>query len=406
MKSILLLAILLCCPLIMMHAQSRKTIVLDSTGQIVPADTVRQVDMIDYLARVLKVKETDAKRNDKKVNFSFFPSASSRTGSKTVVTSFNATFLLGDNANTTVSSVFFVPYLDFNGRYGFLLQPNIWLRGNRWNFTGDHFILSYPQNTWGLGGNTPENNETNIDYKYLRIHQNALKGILPDLALGLGYALDYHYDIDVEDTALGDSTEIYLPADKDYLISSGITLSALYDTRRSTVNPLQGWMGSLTYSVFSTLMGSTDAYQSAFVDVRKYFPLQGRKHDVFALRSYYWTIVTGAAPYLDLPSVRWEPAAGSSSRGLEQNRYRSNAMLYFESEYRFGITANGFVGGVIFGSLTSASEYQTQYFKYWHPAGGAGLRLKFNKYSRTNVAFDYAFSKGYSVFYLNIGEAF
>lgn len=406
MKSLLLLAIFICCSFNMLHAQSPKIIVLDSFGQVVPADTIRQIDMIDYLARIFKIKESEEKRSEKKVNFSLFPSASSRTGSKTVVTSFNASFRLGDIENTTSSSVFFVPYLAFNGRYGFLLQPNIWLRNNSWNFTGDYFILSYPQNTWGLGGNSPDENETSIDYNYLRIHQNAQKGIFPHVAVGMGYALDFHYDIEVEETPLGDSTEIFLPADRDYTTSSGITLSALYDNRPGTINPQRGVMGSVTYSFFTSFLGSTDTYQSIYLDVRKYFPLPGRKHDVFAVRSYYWTIVTGTAPYLDLPSVRWEPASGSSSRGIEQNRYRSNAMMYFESEYRFGITANGFVGGVIFGSLTSASEYQTQYFKYWHPAGGAGLRLKFNKYSRTNVALDYGFSKGYSVFYLNIGEAF
>ena len=145
--------------------------------------------------------------------------------------------------------------------------------------------------------------------------------------------MDYHYDINVEDTELGDSTEVFLPADKDYITSSGLTLTALYDTRQSSINPLQGFMSSFTYSFFGSFMGSTDTYQSLFLDVRKYFSLPGSKHDVIALRSYYWTIVSGSAPYLDLPSVRWEPASGSSSRGIEQNRYRSNAMLYFESEY-------------------------------------------------------------------------
>jgi hypothetical protein len=410
MKSTFLQVVLICCTVSVLHAQSLDSTQahgdIDTSAVIMPDDTVRQVDMIDYLSRFLKVKTTDEKRDDKKVNYSFFPSASSRTGSRTVVTSFNATFYLGDISHTTASSVFFVPYLSFNGQYGFLLQPNIWLKRNSWNFTGDYFILSYPQNTWGLGGNTSADRETGIDYNYLRIHQNALKEILPGLSIGPGYALDYHFAIDVEDTPFGDSTEMYLPADRNYSNSSGVTITALYNTRMNTVNPQQGVMGSMTYSIFTSFLGSTDAYQSLFLDARKYFSMPGRIHDVLAFRSYYWTVVTGSAPYLDLPSVRWEPASGSSSRGIEQNRYRSNAMLYFESEYRFGITANGFVGGVVFASVTSASEFKTQDFIYWHPAGGAGLRLKFNKYSRTNVALDYAFSKEYSVFYLNIGEAF
>ena len=80
--------------------------------------------------------------------------------------------------------------------------------------------------------------------------------------------------------------------------------------------------------------------------------------------------------------------------------------MYFESEYRFGITSNGFIGGVVFGSLTSASEYESQQFLYWHPAGGAGLRMKFNKYSDTNIGLDLALSKDYFGVYLFIGEAY
>jgi hypothetical protein len=43
---------------------------------------------------------------------------------------------------------------------------------------------------------------------------------------------------------------------------------------------------------------------------------------------------------------------------------------------------------------------------YWHPAGGAGVRMKFNKYSDTNIAFDVALSKGFVNVYLFIGEAY
>ena len=81
-------------------------------------------------------------------------------------------------------------------------------------------------------------------------------------------------------------------------------------------------------------------------------------------------------------------------------------MLFFETEYRFNITQNGFLGGVVFANTTSASEYDTQNFKYWQPAIGAGVRLKFNKYTKVNVAFDFGISKDYASVYLKIGEVF
>ena len=120
----------------------------------------------------------------------------------------------------------------------------------------------------------------------------------------------------------------------------------MYDLRRNQLNPQNGFMASLTYSYYHPFLGSDDKWQSIFIDTRKYFPFKGRLHKLLALRGYYWTIVSGNPPYLDLPANRWEPVPGSASRGIRQNRYRSNAILYFESEYRFGITANGLLVGL------------------------------------------------------------
>ena len=188
--------------------------------------------------------------------------------------------------------------------------------------------------------------------------------------------------------------------------SSGWVLPFLYDTRHNSVNPQKGFTSYFTYSFYLPGLGSDDSWQSLFWDVRKYFSLPAAKYRILAFRGYYWTITAGNPPYLDLPANRWEPIPGSASRGIKQNRYRSNAILYFESEYRFGLSANGLWGGVAFASVTGPSEYKTQQFVNWHPAGGLGVRMKFNKYSNTNVTFDVGVSKGFATVYLNIGEAF
>ena len=378
----------------------------DSLSVTGSSDSIRQVDMIDYLVKIFKVKSSEEKRNNSKIRFSLFPTGSNISGGKTVFTSFNVAFLLGDKSNTNVSTIYFVPYIGFGGQYGFQAQPNIWLQSNSWNFTGEYFILNYPQNTWGLGGNSADENECLIDYKHLRIHQNALVGIFPNLAIGLGFAFDNHYDIQLAKTESSALIEDYFPENIDHTLSSGITFPVVYDSRHNSINPQQGLYSSVTYSFYDPVFGSDDQWQSLFADVRKYFPIRGKKLTIFALRSYYWTIISGNVPYLDLPANRWEPTQGSASRGIAQNRYRSNAILYFEGEYRFGITANGLIGGVLFTSVTAPSQYGTQQFIYWHPAAGAGIRVKFNKYSRTNVTLDYGFSKGFQSIYLNIGEAF
>lgn len=364
-----------------------------------------EVDLVDYLVKIFKVKNFQEKRDNQKIKFTLFPTTT--TSGKTSFTSFNASFLLGgDAANTNRSTLYFYPYIGFGGQYGFDIQSYVWYPQNKWNFIGEYFIHNYPQNTWGLGGNATSANETLIEYAHFRLHQRSMKGLWPHFSAGLGYALDYHYNIRVEETG-SDTLDAYLPFYQKKSTSSGLLLPLLYDSRWNSANPKQGLMAALTFRLNTTWLGSDDNWRYMFLDVRKYFPVsRNLKKDILAIRGYYWTTLSGNVPYLDLPSVRWEPTPGQASRGIQQNRYKSNALIYFESEYRFGITSNGFIGGVVFGSVTSASEYESQHFLYWHPAGGAGVRMKFNKYSDTNIGFDFALSKGFATVYLFIGEAY
>jgi hypothetical protein len=407
MKSILFSVFLLLFAFVTLHAQTAGSTTLlpasDSIGITQKTDSIKPVDLVDHIVKWFNIKNPEEKRDNREIHFTLFPTTSS--SGKTSFTSFNASFRLGGDAkNTNVSTVYFYPYIGFGGQYGFDVQSFMWYPQNKWNFIGEYFIHNYPQDTWGLGGNSPDDHETLIDYRQLRIHQKSLKEIWPYFFAGIGYSLDQHYNIQVEEGEINEKFSGYFP-DKNST-SSGIVIPLKYDSRRNSVNPKQGFMADLTYSYFTPVLGSDETWQSLFMDVRKYFPILTHNPGILAVRSYYWTVISGKAPFLDLPAVRWEPTPGQSSRGIQQNRYRSNALLDFESEYRFGITENGFWGGVVFASITSASEYDTQQFMYWHPAGGVGVRMKFNKYSDANIGFDVAVSKGFVNVYLFIGEAF
>lgn len=367
-------------------------------------DTIQQTDCIDYLGKLFKIKINQDSLKSKKVNFSFFPTDPHNASGRVLVSSFNATFLLGDAKNTNNSTVYFIPYISFNGQYGFELYPTIWLSKNSWNFIGEYYIMNYPQDTWGLGGNSPNSNETLVDGKQIRVHQSTLKGIFKDFAMGLGIQFDEHYDLTIPNDSIVNSIEYYELQTKKS-ISSGIAFPAVYDSRKNIINPQGGFYTSFTYRYNTPLLGSDYTWQSLFLDVRKYFPIPNTR-SILALRTYYWTIVSGRVSYFDLPATGMEPATGNSSRGIQRNRYRSNAMTYFETEYRFNITRDGFLGGVVFSNIGSASQYDTQNFEYWVPAAGFGGRLKFNKYTKVNIAIDLGFSKDYIGLYLNIGEVF
>jgi len=63
---------------------------------------------------------------------------------------------------------------------------------------------------------------------------------------------------------------------------------------------------------------------------------------------------------------------------------------------------------VLFTSFQTASDANNNgLFKYWEPAFGSGLRVLFNKKSRTNICLDYAKGKyGSSGMFFALNEAF
>ena len=127
---------------------------------------------------------------------------------------------------------------------------------------------------------------------------------------------------------------------------------------------------------------------------------------MLAFWTYYWTALNSHAPYLDLPSIGWDPYQQRSGRGFPQNRYRGDGLLYFETEYRRDITSDGLLGFVLFTNINSVTEPVTNQYSYIHLAAGGGLRLKFNKRTATNISLDCGVSREYFAVYLNLGETF
>ena len=82
-------------------------------------------------------------------------------------------------------------------------------------------------------------------------------------------------------------------------------------------------------------------------------------------------------------------------------------MLDAETEYRIQLTRNGLLGMVIFTNFQSFSNIDTWHFPAIATGGGLGLRIKINKYSRTNIDIDYGWGRqGSRGFFVNLGEVF
>lgn len=290
----------------------------------------------------------------------------------------------------------------------------IWSPANRTNWTGDWRLMRYPQNTFGLGMRTSLSRFVRMDFNYLRLYQSVLRRVGQKLYLGPGLQLDDHWNIVSQGpdgrrvTVISD----YVLGINGRSVSVGPTLSLLYDTRRNAINPEQGTYLNMVARANLRWLGSDAAYQTLLLDARTYLPLRPGSPNLLALWSYSALTLHGTPPYLHLPATGWDTYS-NVGRGFIQGRFRGSNLLYAEAEYRFGITRNRLLGGVVFGNAQTVSENPAATdvlearFRRIVPALGAGLRLSLNKVSRINLSADYAVgadgSRGFS---FNIGEVF
>jgi hypothetical protein len=285
------------------------------------------------------------------------------------------------------------------------IQSSFWTTANHFNFLGDWRYFNYPQDTYGIGGFTTTADAYVVTYKYVRFYEFALKKIRTNFYAGLGYQLDYHWgisELNLPPRRITDF-ESYGLSKRSY--SSGIALDMLYDSRQSSINPEGGsFYANLEFLQNSPFLGSSSTWNSILIDVRKYFSIAHKS--VLACWFYSVLDLSGNPPYLDLPGPGSD-TYNNTGRGYEQDRFIGRKFIDLEAEFRFGITRNGFLGGVIFCNALSVSELSNDQFEVVHPGIGAGLRVKFNKFSNTNTCFDYGIgTKGSRGFVGNLGEVF
>ncbi len=309
--------------------------------------------------------------------------------------------------DANVSTVITTATYTFNRQELLTITTNVWSRNNRFNLVGDWRIEHYPQETYGLGIHTERSNNIKLDYSYLRFYQSLLARVAPNMYAGLGYAFDRHYNI----TSRYGNSELTSISDYPFgvagsSVSSGPRLSLLYDNRPNAINPARGFFADIEARAALTALGSSQAYQSVLIDVRKYIQLPGQAGNILALWSYNVLTLNGNPPYLDLPGTSTDKY-GNSGRGYIQGRYRGQRLVYSEAEYRFGITRNRLFGGVLFANAQTVTEPFTTRFDKVVPGGGAGIRFQMNKISRTNLCIDYGVgADGSRGIFFNLGEVF
>lgn len=407
-------------------ADSLKAAAADTSKAQKPADsTYKQYDVSDLFRKILhpnrKVNPLRKKSGITIIpNVAYNPSIGAQIGIKAV-----AGRILGSDPNTLMSVAATSASITTKGIIYFYINHNVYTPGNKWNFQGSLVAAKTVTPDFGLGigngayGSEAEEVLTNPDRKgyvlhaeYYSFKEKVYKQVHDNLFVGAGVSFDVRRKIeDRLNTSDLTPYNIYSDEhgfDRDHYSSNGLLFNIQYTTRDNQNRAHKGIYADAGVRVNQSWMGSSKSAVQITTDFRKYFSLSSSNPEhVLAFWNWGSYLVSGAVPYLELPGTGKDPAF-RSGRGYTIGYFKGTQYSYSEVEYRFPITRNKFLSGVTFFNVQSTNdESGTKIFQKWQPAGGAGLRVLFNKATRTNLCLDYAFGNyGAKGFFLGLNEAF
>ncbi len=397
---------------------------ISQTNDIDSSQFSHKLDLKDIVHKWIKTKHTKPASSTKNFQWSVYPAAGySSNTSFAVLGGANALFTV-KGASKQSNLVTNLTYTLYNQTL-FPFQASVWTRKDKFNIILDDRYINYPSAAYGLRGRSKLDSGYSINFKWIKLHTSVLVKVTDNLYAGVGLFYDYFWkikEIGVPQTnpnPSGSNTAFEHYVGKRipdaHETAFGPALRLLYDSRDNPLNAYRGIYFSAIYHPSYKSWGSDTNWSNVVVEARKYFSFSHKKQSVLGLWGYYWQTF-GKAAFLLLPSTNWDEY-WNTGRGYSQGRYRGSNMRYAEAEYRFQISGNGLIGGVVFSNVQNfPTELYTSYSEVrgrknvnvTEIGGGLGLRLKFNKYSRTNIALDAGFGQKFPHPWIavNLGEVF
>ncbi len=333
---------------------------------------------------------------------------------------------LGNNPNTLFSVAATSASITTKGILYFYVNHNLFTPGNKWNFQGNLVAAKTVTPDFGLGigrnfsgGSVvdsvladPTHKVYPIHSLYYNIREKVYKNVAKNLFIGAGLSFEVRREIEQNDTVSNATpSSVYnnrYGFPQDHYSANGFLFNVEYITRDNPNRAYKGIYFDVGLRFNQKWIGSTKNSAQLTSDFRKYFSLSAASPEtVLAFWNWGSYFLGGSIPYLELPGTA-KDGTFRSGRGYTAQYFKGTQFNDTEAEFRFPILANKFISGVVFGNMqTGNDDHGTKIFQVFQPGYGAGLRVLFNKATRTNLALDYAFGKfGNKGFFLNLNETF
>jgi hypothetical protein len=390
----------------------------------------RQTDAKDIIRSIFKGRSSDT-IIDKHPYFSLLPSAGFNPS---VGLAIGVTTTGGKNYGNPETTSFSVynanAYITTYGLVSFEFKQNLFTADNKFNIQGAIQAGKTVALDYGVGTGRPVQGDGSfsinnfalannpdiypIAYTYYKFTERVYRKVVKYIYVGAGVIVDIYKNIDDQrriDPNISTHNYRYSQLN-DYPTAgyqaNGFLLNFEYNSRDQTNRPYKGLYADFVIRLNQQWLGSNHEAIQLKTEVRKYWSLSKKKPEqVIAFWLWGSYLLSGTVPYLELPGTGSD-AAGRIGRAYTIGRFKGPSFYYNEAEYRYPITSNKLLSGVVFANAETAdNQHSIKLFEYIEPGAGVGLRLLFNKYTRSNLCIDYGRGNyGSSGLFLGLNEVF
>ncbi len=280
-----------------------------------------------------------------------------------------------------------------NKQYDFSIDLDLMHGANRWNTQFNFSVRGFPSLYFGVGNYTHKEDAILIDLRNFEISPGVNYAFWGRNFIGLRLILNNYTRVAPLDSVPDDT---YYRANEG--LESGLGVRYIFDSRDNRVKSEKGLYLFTSLDVMGKYLGSDFGFHTFTVDLRGFVSP--------------WTKVTLAAQLFtriqggDVPIQSLAFVGGNHHlRGFYGRRFRDKSSFLLQGEVRFPIF--WLFSGVVYGGMGQvAPRYGELRWNGFHYGGGGGLRILFDKASRSAVRLDMSFSNEGHTFFLGFGEAF
>ncbi|WP_350286125.1 BamA/TamA family outer membrane protein [uncultured Croceitalea sp.] len=299
--------------------------------------------------------------------------------------------------NQRLSNILFSGIYTTAGQIMFNVTPQIYIGSGDYFIDADYLFEIYPNSFWGIGPETPEENEEFYEQTTHKVKLRFLKRLPPDLNFGFTYNFANHQVTEVDEGGLLDSGDIL---GSDRTVISGIGAEFNLDTRNNTGSPTNGQLFEIGAHFSSQILGATHGFNKFTLDLRNYAPVGDKgtlATQIFIENNF------GDVPFQGMAFF----GGSSSARGYFYGRFLDKNMYVAQAEYRHQFKPRWkFAVFGLFGSVANDASDLLR-FNSLKPGYGAGVRFKLLKEQGTWLRLDIGNGKdGQNGIYFGINEAF